>query len=91
MTNKPEGEAEVVIRSPKDLVMAINSMLLQMNRKQRKGFLQWVKQKRTQYDFQYPQGYQPPKEAVIVEEKTAPTILVPQDVTSSEKVEIIKP
>lgn len=45
------------INSPEELIKAINSLLLQMDRGQRKQFLGWVKARRRTYDFNYPQGY----------------------------------
>lgn len=61
MENANDG---IVLRTPADLVKAMNAMLLQMNRPQRKSFLKWVKEKRKQYDFQFPQGYKPQPEVV---------------------------
>lgn len=66
------------INSPDQFIKALANLMMQMDRKQRKKFLEWVKQRRLQYDFQYPEGYKPP---VIKETKdadtTAPAIIVP--------------
>lgn len=47
----------IVLHSASDLINAIRGMMMQMNRKQRKGFLTWVKERRNEYDFRFPQGY----------------------------------
>jgi hypothetical protein len=91
MENASEG---IVLRTPADLVKAMNAMLLQMNRPQRKGFLKWVKEKRRQYDFQFPEGYKPPKEEpknetiiseprIIVDASGSPIVSVPVTGNSS--------
>lgn len=87
-------DTEIVLRTPADLVKAMNAMLLQMNRPQRKGFLKWVKEKRKQYDFQFPEGYKPPKEEpknetiiseprIIVDTSGNPVVSVPVTGVSS--------
>ena len=89
MDNANDG---IVLRTPADLVKAMNAMLLQMNRPQRKGFLKWVKEKRRQYDFQYPQGYKPPPaEVPPVVDVPKTELLVPNAVDPNGTVEIIKP
>ncbi len=45
------------INSPEQLMSAISLLMMQMNRGQRKQFLQWVKDKTTQFNFNYPEGY----------------------------------
>lgn len=79
---------EVVLRDSNDLVRAIDMMLLQMDKRQRKSFLSWVKQRRNRYDFAYPQGYVPPAPAA---EEPKVEIVRPEGVDESGKVEIIKP
>lgn len=74
------------INSPEDLVKAIASLLVQMNRKQRKQFLMWVKSKRKEFDFKYPEGYVVKEEINVqpyslaecsVAAPNAPVLLVP--------------
>lgn len=45
------------INNPNELIQAIQTMLMQMNKPQRKLFLKWVKAKRNDFDFNYPNGY----------------------------------
>lgn len=68
------------INSPQELVTAIHNMVLQMNKKQRKSFLMWVKQLRNRYDVNYPEGLLPkePENA-----PSTPDLAVPHDAKQS--------
>ncbi len=70
------------INSPDQLMGAINLLMLQMNRGQRKQFHNWVKTKINSYNFNYPEGYkipQPSKETTDASKEAAiaPVIVVP--------------
>jgi hypothetical protein len=62
------------INSPVEMVKAIDLLLLQMDKQNRKQFLNWVKDRRKQYDFLYPTGWKPPE---ADEKSSKPSILVP--------------
>lgn len=98
MNSTSEG---IVLHSASDLIGAIKAMLMQMDRKQRKGFLQWVKERRNEYDLTFPQGYKPPKESINVEttvsqpgnlspsSESAPVLLVQQPGIVNPQGEIV--
>lgn len=44
------------INSPEQMMAAIKILLVQMNKDQRKQFLEWVKRHKREMDFNYPQG-----------------------------------
>lgn len=44
------------LNDPKQLVQMIDAMLYSMDRTGRKRFLTWIKQKRKEYDFNFPLG-----------------------------------
>ena len=50
----------MTINTPEELVRAIDSLIMQMSKKQRKEFLGWVKSRRRTHDFNYPTGYKAP-------------------------------
>jgi hypothetical protein len=57
----------VEINSPEAMMNAIKLLILQMNREQRKKFLMWVKAKRNEFDFSYPQGYKLEEKEIVNE------------------------
>lgn len=70
------------INTPEQLMAAIKLLVVQMDRKQRKQFLMWIKRMRTEYDFKYPQGYQVKettneKKVQVAITEPAPVIVVP--------------
>lgn len=69
----------MTINTPEDLVKAINSMLLQMNRPQRKQFLLWVKRRRKEYDFTYPEGWKFKEEANAEQGNTVESVVTVPD------------
>lgn len=72
------------INSPEQLLTAIKLLIKQMDRPQRKQFLEWIKRTKNEYDFNYPMGFklevpqtkETPNEPVT-EAATAPVISVP--------------
>ncbi len=72
------------INSPDQLMNAIKLLIVQMDRKQRKQFLMWVKRMRNEFDFKFPEGYkieakelQNESKATVVD--TVPAIVVPDN------------
>ena len=59
------------INTPEELVRAIDSLLMQMNKKQRKEFVEWAKSRRRVHDFNYPMGYQIKQESTNEQNNTS--------------------
>ena len=67
----------MIINSPDEMMNAIKLLILQMNREQCKQFLAWVKAKRNEFDFNYPQGYKIESKEIPNESKAEPVFVVP--------------
>jgi hypothetical protein len=75
------------INSSGDMLKAIDLLIIQMDRPQRKKFQNWIKDRRHQYDLLYPQGWKPPveeapKPSILVPENSKTSIIIPQGVTN---------
>ena len=63
------------INSPEELLQAVNALMMQMTREQRKHFFAWIKRQRNAHDFNYPQGYTFKEEVNVQPDCTAEPIV----------------